>query len=381
MSDIQDKSVNELISTCSSCKNKWIQPKVLPCLHIYCQDCISQHEEKSGDKKTINCPKCSKSFPVSICSEEIGRDVDGVSLDQSVSEIGKIIQKHSISCTSCRSGDKPARFACSNCGDFLCEDCEWSHKQLRLTREHKLIPLEDLSDTEKLSDFQKVRYAICQRHGQTANLFCKDDKSELCHICTYEPEHSGHKITTIDSQLQDMDRAIQEKRNDLKTMVEALTDQKEITSNVICSIAKTEKESLDRFSSRMSEVSDMITKCEKEVTDKMKMTSQTQQQGLRNRISRIDEELEKLTDMQTKSTLVELLPVSKALEVSQALIETSHQPLSIQFVSEEDLLKDFPGVKDILPSFGNTNACHLPDNSCTDYEVCNECYTKSNTAC
>ena len=367
MSDIQGRSVQELIAACSICKKKWSEPTVLPCLHIYCQDCIAKQKETCGDSERFDCSKCVQSQLVSTYSTETEGAEAGCSLDQSVTEIAKLMERHSIPCTSCDSG-KVATVACSNCGDFLCEECESSHKRMRLTREHNLVPMQDLSDVVQLAGFQKVRYSICLRHnGQMANLFCETDGVEVCHSCTYEPEHKDHKITTIDSRLQDIENKIEEKQKDISSKLVALKEQKEIAFNVLDEVAKTEEESLKKFGDKMREFNDMIVKCENDVTERMKCTSQTQQHELRKRISHIEEEIEKLSEIHSQSTIITVLPVSKALKAAQTMIATSHETPNIEMVSKDDLMREFPGVKEILPTFANvetrpTANTNLPDN-------------------
>ena len=43
--------------TCSLCLEAFTNPKVLPCLHSYCYDCIV-NLTKSAESNTINCPEC-----------------------------------------------------------------------------------------------------------------------------------------------------------------------------------------------------------------------------------------------------------------------------------------------------------------------------------
>ena len=43
--------------TCSLCLKQFKDPKVLPCLHSYCHDCIVQLAEHAKSN-TFNCPNC-----------------------------------------------------------------------------------------------------------------------------------------------------------------------------------------------------------------------------------------------------------------------------------------------------------------------------------
>ncbi|XP_078600423.1 uncharacterized protein LOC144875360 [Branchiostoma floridae x Branchiostoma japonicum] len=47
--------------TCGMCKNIFTQPKVLPCQHTFCQDCLKHH---AGGGGTFPCPECQREVSV-----------------------------------------------------------------------------------------------------------------------------------------------------------------------------------------------------------------------------------------------------------------------------------------------------------------------------
>ncbi len=49
--------------TCSVCLEPFKDPKVLPCLHSYCHECIVRLT-KNAESNTINCPECRLSVEV-----------------------------------------------------------------------------------------------------------------------------------------------------------------------------------------------------------------------------------------------------------------------------------------------------------------------------
>lgn len=60
--------------TCGMCNDNFKQPRVLACLHIYCEGCLeSCLDEKSGGSKdysnmTLECPDCGYETKVSSCA-------------------------------------------------------------------------------------------------------------------------------------------------------------------------------------------------------------------------------------------------------------------------------------------------------------------------
>ena len=49
--------------TCSVCLKQFKDPKVLPCLHSYCHDCIVKLAQNAKSNK-FNCPKCRSEVKV-----------------------------------------------------------------------------------------------------------------------------------------------------------------------------------------------------------------------------------------------------------------------------------------------------------------------------
>lgn len=61
------QSSTELVSTieqdmltCPICLERFVQPKCLPCLHTFCQQCIQQHFARSVQNGHVDCPTCRK---------------------------------------------------------------------------------------------------------------------------------------------------------------------------------------------------------------------------------------------------------------------------------------------------------------------------------
>ena len=51
--------------TCSVCLKQFKDPKVLPCLHSYCHECI-ENLAKNAKSSTFNCPDCRAPVKVRI---------------------------------------------------------------------------------------------------------------------------------------------------------------------------------------------------------------------------------------------------------------------------------------------------------------------------
>ncbi len=49
--------------TCRQCHKLYIDPKLLPCLHVFCRTCLTTRDgprDKEGLKFQVDCPLCSE---------------------------------------------------------------------------------------------------------------------------------------------------------------------------------------------------------------------------------------------------------------------------------------------------------------------------------
>ena len=46
--------------TCPICLKHFEEPKVLPCCHYYCRECIVQMQARTRGKDYFQCPECRK---------------------------------------------------------------------------------------------------------------------------------------------------------------------------------------------------------------------------------------------------------------------------------------------------------------------------------
>ena len=46
--------------TCAICQEHYTEPKLLPCSHYFCKDCILKLALRAGAGKSFSCPECSE---------------------------------------------------------------------------------------------------------------------------------------------------------------------------------------------------------------------------------------------------------------------------------------------------------------------------------
>lgn len=107
---------------------------------------------------------------------------------------------------------------CIQCEEGFCRDCEKNHRSLKLTRDHKMIAVEDYLKIQDVSvDL------TCMAHGKKLDLFCKYHSVAICAVCL----PSAHKACRADDIISIDDAAKNVKRST------ALADLEETISKTL----------------------------------------------------------------------------------------------------------------------------------------------------
>ena len=112
--DKVDKSLEKEI-TCAVCHDHYQQPKVLPCLHFYCKECIIKLALRAGIEQPFPCPECCKE---AFLPEG---NVDNLQTDQ-YAQLEKALSKE-VKCEMCITSEAIAEAFCRQCNKFACISC------------------------------------------------------------------------------------------------------------------------------------------------------------------------------------------------------------------------------------------------------------------
>lgn len=128
-------------AACSVCRRLYREPKILPCLHTFCADCVRQLEpfsvssgvhngkavhlegEARSSAVTVLCPECNSEVDILLSGVE-WLTTDDLALDEVFLET--LMSKNSVVCDLCSDGDAEKR--CEVCCVNLCEFCCQAHR-------------------------------------------------------------------------------------------------------------------------------------------------------------------------------------------------------------------------------------------------------------
>ena len=192
---------------CSLCKRLIRSPKLLPCLHSFCQVCVQGLADKLAPNEFLVCPHCKTNAKVSrdeVESLPVNSFLDNM-LDIALINSS---DREPVPCSNCDSASA-ATSRCVDCGEFLCEKCYSVHKRIRQTKEHKILTISELLESNTGEDLH--RPAFCSIHrSEQLKYYCETCNEAVCRDCVLI-EHRQHKYDYIkDSKKIQKQRTIME---------------------------------------------------------------------------------------------------------------------------------------------------------------------------
>ncbi|XP_070546613.1 tripartite motif-containing protein 2-like [Ptychodera flava] len=186
------EEIGEAFLRCSICLEQYKSPKILPCLHTFCEKCLVTLVEKTG---SLHCPECRQKYRL---------PVDGVpalktnffmnNLIGTIKQRLEATQGVEIKCDGCQ--DNTATHRCLECKHHLCNSCVKAHRNIPVTKAHTLMTNEEYQNSATKSKHSRkipdVEY--CNDHqDDLLKYYCDTCKVPVCTSCTIInhriPEH------------------------------------------------------------------------------------------------------------------------------------------------------------------------------------------------
>ncbi|XP_041059094.1 protein PML-like isoform X1 [Carcharodon carcharias] len=269
---------------CLICNQPVTKPKLLRCLHTFCEGCL----QKECHEKCVKCPLCemlTNGDPVSLQD-----NILVANLQSKVKKQQQILTSSELRCVSCEDSATP-EFMCLECDKLLCTKCLNIHQVLMT--DHKkhvqtLGTLKKLDSDEFLKILRRQKHLFCSTHDdQQLSLYCTTCSVWLCVLCLVL-EHKDHnccgirkQIATQKNELREMLGAVQENeakfnktQGDLEMLVDKLNSGKYnveelIRARVTAAIEKVKEEEgrllnelKELHSARIQKLQEGVTKTE-----------------------------------------------------------------------------------------------------------------------
>ena len=228
---------------CRLCSKPYREPRILPCLHSFCGQCLHTEIERSGTKQNMECSTCQRS--ITIPEGGVNAMPQNLHLGFEVEVAGymsKIGSDGEKSCDACTRGSTgPAVVFCCTCIELLCAYCYEYHKFSRKLSNHLILRLDKESLNQLPSIMKPTEHRCSHPHHEKEELkfFCETCQLLVCRDCILVL-HKDHRVA-------DMCNIAKVHRD---AMREALGCAQEVTSKLIRAIDANGKMAEQVYTSR-----------------------------------------------------------------------------------------------------------------------------------
>ena len=186
--------------TCAICLDPFNDPKLLPCFHVFCVDCLKGLVRGEHGQVYLRCPTCRR-------LTHLSPDGDLGSLQPAFyihhlfdikNALMKVKKPQSVVCQKCTKFTRVATSYCRDCGEFICDVCTGVHFEWKMFEKHEVIPLNAFEDKVKqLKALKKVTLYCSLHQGKELELYCETCMEPICHNCTVK-KHKDHQYDLVD---------------------------------------------------------------------------------------------------------------------------------------------------------------------------------------
>ena len=212
--------------TCGMCSKPYNDPKMLPCLHSFCLQCLHHEIEKSGSQQMFQCPICDRHTSILVGEASILPQNIHLGFEVEVAGyMSKMVNSSEVCCDECvdeRNG--LAVVFCCMCRQFLCKVCRDHHSSSRRFSKHTIVLL-DQEGARQLHTTMKPRDHYCSQpnhEDNKLNFYCETCSLLVCHDCT-TVTHKSHTVKEISTIAKSHQMEITGALEDAKKVVTKLT--------------------------------------------------------------------------------------------------------------------------------------------------------------
>ncbi|XP_078656709.1 E3 ubiquitin-protein ligase TRIM71-like [Branchiostoma floridae x Branchiostoma belcheri] len=330
---LQEEFVEESL-TCSSCKNTYNDPRVLPCLHSACATCLVAAQK---EESLFTCPTCQNQ--VTLKGED---SVDSFPTNFYIKNLlnSRMLQNsEEAKCEMCKSGAK-VEGVCGDCRLLLCGNCVTAHTNSPALKEHYIITLDDLKNPGSRAKFTGAEY--CSKHPDMRTTFyCAPCSKLVCQHCTVTEHQGGWKHSP-----RKISELAQKCKDELQTLVQKTQDTTDTLKNTRDTIGKEMKCVAANCQAERTKIREYFVqlrakmdKAEQDVMDKLAKMEETQLETLakekedfKETLRSTEEGVKFCTDVLARNSDAEIVTLKKQLENRLKLLGTTanqvkHEPL------------------------------------------------------
>ncbi|XP_033745147.1 E3 ubiquitin-protein ligase TRIM56-like [Pecten maximus] len=270
-------SLDSLVLECPICLEQLRHPKSLPCLHSFCQECLSSYitKEFSGETASVpsfSCPVCRRvTEPVNM-SEDKESWAEQFPTNNLAVEMIRHLQKtgESITCKPCerKGNNKKAKFWCKLIDTYFCEDCKIDKHDLL----HTECEPENITEINKSVIIRREASVTgCGKHKEKIEYFCEDHQLLGCSKCIIVNHRKCELVTSADDFRDNLIESC--KIDDLLTELQKCVDAMETlindTDEQLLSMTQDQEITLQCLTDLRTKINERFDILQKELTDRL----------------------------------------------------------------------------------------------------------------
>ncbi|XP_033644376.1 uncharacterized protein LOC117304008 [Asterias rubens] len=265
---------------CVICHERYHEPKILECLHNFCERCLATYQKSTKDPSIIRCPVCRKTMtfaPGTDIVASLKTNFHLVSMVEDFTLQEKLTQpKAKVICELCTDQQK-AKSRCMDCPFFLCTSCQAIHQRISATAGHCIVPLDTLRSGKVSLRSKAQDEPPCEKHrGEKKRFYCLTCNQLICRDCTVvDHRESTHEFITLDEAAdrfrKNTKELIQKFEENLAAYLEASTELAKMTTDLESSVLSTRQLVTNQAAEEESKIAKREDNFSKDIAKRQKL--------------------------------------------------------------------------------------------------------------
>ncbi|XP_074650462.1 tripartite motif-containing protein 2-like [Tubulanus polymorphus] len=347
------KQATNTCLNCTICCQTYKRPKVLPCLHTFCEQCLNDYIP--AESISVTCP---------ICKHQSIIPVDGVSALQRNSYIEGIMNsmatQHSdekSTCSTCKEQEIVTQ-KCVQCSTTFCDGCSSAHKQNELTNTHDIVNIDNGLVGNGNAPSEDIK---CPMHdGQAFHFYCTSCETAICESCS-QLEHQEHAFIPLKEAIAEHKATLESLLTNAKAKAPAINAAIATVDNICKSLTNSFKTAENDTNTWFDTMSQLLTQRKAMLLEDLKSAYggkvavlKNQKDDLYKLLNTIDSCCELTTNALEHGNDTEIILIKKEMAEKLQILATSTNK---KFLPEEnDMLMftdtDTDDVKASISTFG-----------------------------
>lgn len=271
----------KLPDKCEICLKVLKDPKVLPCFHIACRECVRGVYVKG--RVQVNCPvdQCGKPITCTGEDPELLPDALFIYHKRDLQGLRSKVEKGDVCCELCyvKNSEEPAVASCDQCR-YICRACCKRHEKEVMYSDHNVVSFFELSNKKgddlhyevlkrsRSKSFVQQRNCRLHPHWERKS-YCLDCKLFVCSSCI-DDDHAKHHYKAIDIAAKECRDRINEALPSIDAATKKIVNAMESVERQKVSIKDQEGALSIAIDEEFERIKKVLLKRQQELHDKLK---------------------------------------------------------------------------------------------------------------